>query len=57
MGNGHQRGSSGAAQTDAQKGNRLRKACDSCSIRKVKVRRAKPYKHATNAPPPSTTPC
>lgn len=25
------------AQTDAQKGNRLRKACDSCSIRKVKV--------------------
>ena len=25
------------AQTDAQKGNRLRKACDSCSIRKVKA--------------------
>ena len=35
--NGQQRGSGSAALTDAQKGNRLRKACDSCSIRKVKV--------------------
>lgn len=30
------------AQSDAQKGNRLRKACDSCSIRKVKVGAAQP---------------
>lgn len=27
----------GASAADGQKGNRLRKACDSCSVRKVKV--------------------
>lgn len=27
----------GASHSDGNKGNRLRKACDSCSIRKVKV--------------------
>ncbi|KFY09680.1 hypothetical protein V492_05386, partial [Pseudogymnoascus sp. VKM F-4246] len=36
IGNGQQSASQTAAQLDAQKGNRLRKACDSCSIRKVK---------------------
>lgn len=39
------------AQTDAQKGNRLRKACDSCSIRKVKVSAC----DATTSPPNAPT--
>ncbi|KAL5354283.1 hypothetical protein ACLOAV_000371 [Pseudogymnoascus australis] len=36
IGNGQQHGTPTTAQLEAQKGNRLRKACDSCSIRKVK---------------------
>ena len=38
------------AQTDAQKGNRLRKACDSCSIRKVKVSACDARTSLSNAP-------
>lgn len=45
IGNGQQHGTPTAAQLEAQKGNRLRKACDSCSIRKVKVRA---YPHPFN---------
>ncbi|OBT87367.1 hypothetical protein VE02_04194 [Pseudogymnoascus sp. 03VT05] len=42
VGNGQQSDTPTAAQIEAQKGNRLRKACDSCSIRKVKCDEAGP---------------
>ncbi|OBT57007.1 hypothetical protein VE04_03114 [Pseudogymnoascus sp. 24MN13] len=42
VGNGQHGGTPTAAQIEAQKGNRLRKACDSCSIRKVKCDEAGP---------------
>lgn len=48
IGNGPQSVTPSAAQLEAQKGNRLRKACDSCSIRKVKVR--------AYSPPPTSNP-